>query len=95
MLHRQFTWWVHNRLGKGVRRVIPSCAIWAIRDKYPQENNLYEPFRGSSEDEAHLLQNLTYQNLCLLRCRDTLLLLLKILKDKISKLFGDAFFNYA
>ena len=56
--YRQFTWWVHNRLGKGVRRVIPSCAIWAIRDKYPQENNLYESFRESSEEEARL----TYQN---------------------------------
>ena len=53
--YRQFTWWVHNRLGKGVRRVIPSCAIWAIRDKFPQENNVYEPFRESSEEEARLL----------------------------------------
>ena len=24
--YKQFTWWVHIRLGKGVREVIPSCA---------------------------------------------------------------------
>lgn len=52
--YRQFTWWIHNRLGKGVRRVIPSCAIWAIRNRYPDENATYIPFREATEEENRL-----------------------------------------
>ena len=44
--YRQYTWWVHNRLGRGVRKAISSCAIWAIRDAYPELDNLtYVPFQ--------------------------------------------------
>ena len=46
-----YTWWVHNRLGKGVRKVIPSCALWAIRDKYPEPNGIFIPFMESKIDE--------------------------------------------
>lgn len=52
--YRQFTWWIHNRLGKGVRRVIPSCAIWAIRETYPDQNNIYIPFQEAREEERRL-----------------------------------------
>ena len=28
--YRIFTWWIHNQLGQGVRKAIPSFSIWAI-----------------------------------------------------------------
>ena len=46
--YRQFTWWVHNRLGGGVRKVIPSCAIWAIRN-YPEISNKNAPFQEARD----------------------------------------------
>lgn len=49
--YRQYTMWVHNRLGKGVRKVIPSCSIWAIRDAYPEIGNLgYVPFQEARDE---------------------------------------------
>lgn len=48
--YRQYTWWVHNRLGKGVRKVIPSCAIWAIRDVYPELDKQYTPFQEAKDE---------------------------------------------
>ena len=49
--YKQYTWWVHNRLGKGVRRVIPSCALSAIRDRYPEEDGVYIPFMESKTED--------------------------------------------
>ena len=39
--YKQFNWWVYKRLGKGNRRVIPSCAVWAIRTMYLELDNNY------------------------------------------------------
>ena len=36
-----FTWWVHDRLGKGVRKAVSSCAVWLIHDPYPVEMDLH------------------------------------------------------
>ena len=49
--YRQYTWWIHNRLGRGVRKTIPSCAIWAIRDSYPEGGqNVYIPFQEARHE---------------------------------------------
>ena len=53
--YRQFTWWIHNLLGRGVRRVIPSCAIWAIRETFPQEGGMYQPFQEAAEEDERLI----------------------------------------
>ena len=37
--YEQYTWWIYNRFGKGMRKVIPSCAIWALRNSFLSENH--------------------------------------------------------
>jgi hypothetical protein len=49
--YKQYTFWVHNHLGKGVRKVIPSCVIWKIRRMYKSEVDTYVSFMESKEDE--------------------------------------------
>ena len=54
--YKQYTYWIHNNLGKGVRKMFPSCAVWKIRREYPkinQEN--YSPFMESAEDEERVM----------------------------------------
>ena len=48
---KQYIFWVYNYLGKGVRKVIPSCAVWKIRNEFKSENNLYVPFAESIDEE--------------------------------------------
>ena len=40
-VHRQFIYWIRNKLGKGIRKVIPSCVVVAIRHKFPEADNVY------------------------------------------------------
>ena len=38
-------------LGRGVRKVIPMCDVWAIRNRFPCSNGSYIPFAESKADE--------------------------------------------
>ncbi|XP_066922307.1 P2X purinoceptor 7-like [Clytia hemisphaerica] len=54
--YKQYTWWVHNHLGFGVRKVIPSCSVLAIRITYPAPDAKYIPFMEYKEEEKRLLE---------------------------------------
>ena len=43
--YTNFTFWKHGKLGRGNRRVIPSCCVWKIRARYASSNGLYKGFR--------------------------------------------------
>ena len=47
--YRQYMWWVHNRLGRHIRRVIPSCAVSRIRAQFEEEDGCYTGFKGDDE----------------------------------------------
>ena len=53
--YKQYTCWVHENLGKGVRKVIPLCAVWPIRNNYPPKDGEYIPFMKSKEGEKRLV----------------------------------------
>ena len=39
--YRQFTWWIHSRLRRSVRRIIPACAVAEIRSQKRQDSIQY------------------------------------------------------
>ena len=44
--YRQFALWRYGKLGRGNRRVIPSCAVLKIREIYPAPDGRYMGFRA-------------------------------------------------
>ena len=45
LAYKRLIKWIFKRLGKHNRKVIPSCAVLAIRAQYPDENNHYTGFK--------------------------------------------------
>ena len=43
--YRQYIMFSHGYLGRGNRKVAPSCMVWKIRDNYPAPDNVYLGFR--------------------------------------------------
>ena len=48
--YKQFVWWIYQSLGKGNRRVLPSCVLWKIRQHYPEANGQYVLFNEGEKD---------------------------------------------
>ena len=42
--YRQYILFEYGRLGRGVRRPVPSCVTWFIRDKFPDSLGHYVPY---------------------------------------------------
>lgn len=45
--YRQYILWRYKKLGKGNRRVCPSCVVLAIRKLYPAADGVYMGFKNS------------------------------------------------
>ncbi|XP_044133104.1 P2X purinoceptor 7-like [Bufo gargarizans] len=53
--YRFFTTWVHGYLGVGNRKPIPSCAVYLIRNTFPDPEDHYMGFKESSNYPAEFL----------------------------------------
>lgn len=42
--YRQFMSWTYRKLGEGQRKVILSCVVWKISDKYLESSGQYVGF---------------------------------------------------
>ena len=48
--YKQFIWWVFKHLGKGNMRVILPCALWNIREHFPEPSADYVNYSEGNID---------------------------------------------
>nr|XP_054750630.1 P2X purinoceptor 7-like [Lytechinus pictus] len=53
--YRLFTYWIHGLLGRGVRKVIPSCAVLKIHSIYPAADGVYTGFSIGDDGEQQMV----------------------------------------
>ena len=63
MAYRQFTWWICNRLGRHVQRVIPSCAVSRIRAEFEEEGGNYSTFEGEDDVVSEITKAMAWHDL--------------------------------
>ncbi|XP_072022174.1 uncharacterized protein [Amphiura filiformis] len=52
LAYQAYTFWIHGKLGRKNRRVIPACAVNTIRRKWPEMNdNNYVSYKEAEADE--------------------------------------------
>ncbi|XP_068690933.1 P2X purinoceptor 7-like [Montipora foliosa] len=42
--YRQYTYWIHKKLGRKIRIAIPSCVVKKTRESFPSESGSYRGF---------------------------------------------------
>ena len=43
--YRQFILWREGHLGRGNRKVVPSCVVWSVRNRFPAPDGMYLGFK--------------------------------------------------
>ena len=57
--YKQFIFWIYSFF-REVRKVIPSCVLWAIRNKFSSSDGSYISFAESKVDKESKPQELIF-----------------------------------
>ena len=58
-MYRMFTYLKYGHLGRGVRILVPECAVAKIQEKYPDPDGEYMDFMEQAETERQETTTLT------------------------------------
>ena len=46
--YKSYIYWIYGKLGRNNRRVVPACAVTAIRARFPEEDGRYKGFHEAN-----------------------------------------------